>query len=44
VSGKWEIVQSNGYRVAVDINQPTESPSGLITLLTDGPLTGTADE
>jgi hypothetical protein len=44
VSGKWEIVQSNGYRVAVDISQPTESPNGLVTLLTDGPLTGTADE
>jgi hypothetical protein len=47
VSGSWEIVQSNGFRVAVNINQPVETPlgpNGPLRLLTDGLLTGTADE
>jgi hypothetical protein len=47
VSGSWEIVQSNGYRVALDITQPRETqfgPNGPIGLLADGLLTGTADE
>jgi hypothetical protein len=47
VSGSWEIVQSNGFKVAVNITQPTEfplGPNGPVVLLTDGPLTGTADE
>jgi hypothetical protein len=49
VSGNWQIVQSNGYKVNVSINQPVEvleepPPVGELRLLTDGALTGTADE
>jgi hypothetical protein len=49
VSGNWQIVQSNGYKVNVSINQPVEvsvepPPVGEFRLLTDGALTGTADE
>jgi hypothetical protein len=49
VSGNWQIVQSNGYKVNVFINQPVEVsveplPVGELRLPIDGALTGTADE
>jgi hypothetical protein len=48
VRGAWQIVQSNGYRVNVDITQPVEVSvepvAGQVRLPTDGVLTGTAHE
>jgi hypothetical protein len=40
VHGVWDIVQSNNYRVRVDINQSMDGSNNLL----DGPLTGSAQE